>query len=99
MLLDQCCLCLAKCSITLYFFVYISSIFPAGFSTLSETACKGLLCIVRKKQHELKHLMQLVRAGYMNIFSKDMVSEESELEHEEEVQEELSESNSCSDDE
>ncbi len=35
----------------------------------------------------------------MNIFSKDMVSEESELEHEEEVQEELSESNSCSDDE
>ncbi len=35
----------------------------------------------------------------MNIFSKDMVSEESELEQEEEVQEELSESNSSSDDE
>ncbi len=35
----------------------------------------------------------------MNIFSKDMVSEESELEQEEEVQEELSESYSSSDDE
>ncbi len=82
-----------------FFCLYILLYFPAGFSTLSETACKGLLCIVRQKQHELKHLMQLVRAGYMNIFSKDMVSEESELEQEEEVQEELSESNSCSDDE
>ncbi len=82
-----------------FFCLYILRYFPAVFSTLSETACKGLLCIVRKKQHELKHLMQLVRAGYMNIFSKDMVSEESELEQEEEVQEELSESNSSSDDE
>ncbi len=82
-----------------FFCLYILLYFPAGFSTLSETACKGLLCIVPKKQHELKHLMQLVRAGYMNIFSKDMVSEESELEQEEEVQEELSESNSSSDDE
>ncbi len=82
-----------------FFCLYILLYFPAGFSTLSETACKGLMCIVPKKQHELKHLMQLVRAGYMNIFSKDMVSEESELEQEEEVQEELSESNSSSDDE
>ncbi len=83
----------------IFLFIY-PSIFPSCFSTLSEIACKGLLCIVPKKQHELKHLMQqLVRAGYMNIFSKDMVSEESELEQEEEVQEELSESNSSSDDE
>ncbi|XP_065140166.1 uncharacterized protein [Paramisgurnus dabryanus] len=70
------------------------------FSTLSDSACKGLLCIVRKKQHELKHLMHLVRVGYMKIFSEDdMVPEESELEHDEEAQEELSESNSSSDDE
>ncbi len=82
-----------------FFCLYILLYFPAGFSTLSETACKGLLCIVPKKQHELKHLMQLVRTGYMKMFSKDMVSEESELEQEEEVQEELSESNSSSDDE
>ncbi|KAI7789369.1 hypothetical protein IRJ41_000985 [Triplophysa rosa] len=68
-------------------------------STLSDAARKGLLCIVRKKRHDLKHLMQLVRAGYMNIFSQeDMMSEESELEQEEEVQKELSESNSSSDD-
>ncbi len=80
-----------------FFCLFILLYFPAVFSTLSETACKGLLCIVRKKQHELKHLMQLVRAGYIKHFSKDMVSEESELEQE--VQEELSENNSSSDDE
>ncbi|XP_077050136.1 uncharacterized protein LOC143697094 [Siphateles boraxobius] len=71
------------------------------FPTLSDTACKGLLCIVRKKHYELRHLMQLVKAGYVKIFSQqDLVSEEEKLEQEEDLQEEgLSESDNSSDDE
>lgn len=71
------------------------------FPTLSDAACKGLLCIVRKKHYELKHLMQLVKAGYVKIFSQqDLMSEEEKLEPEDDVQEEeLTESDYSSDDE
>ncbi|XP_067309407.1 uncharacterized protein [Pseudorasbora parva] len=70
------------------------------FPTLSDNACKGLLCIVRKKHYELKHLMQLVKAGYVKIFSQqDLMSEEEKLEQEDDVQDEgLSESDNSSDD-
>ncbi|XDV16522.1 hypothetical protein PO909_016197, partial [Leuciscus waleckii] len=70
------------------------------FPTLSDTACKGLLCIVRKKHYELRHLMQLVKASYVKIFSQqDLTSEEEKLEQEDDLQEEgLSESDNSSDD-
>ncbi|CAM4617476.1 unnamed protein product [Leuciscus chuanchicus] len=73
----------------------------ALFPTLSDTACKGLLCIVRKKHYELRHLMQLVKAGYVKIFSQqDLMSEEEKFEQEDDLQEEgLSDSDNCSDDE
>ncbi|KAG1925938.1 hypothetical protein F2P79_025178 [Pimephales promelas] len=56
------------------------------FSTLCDTARKGLLCFVRKKHYELRHLMQLVKASYVNIFSQqDLISEEEKLEQEDEM--------------
>ncbi|KAG1952334.1 hypothetical protein F2P79_010255 [Pimephales promelas] len=71
------------------------------FSTLCDTARKGLLCFVRKKHYELRHLMQLVKASYVNIFSQqDLISEEEKLEQEDEMEEEgFSESDNSSDDE